>query len=569
MSTRWRILLLLLILALGIGWWLSRRGPRVEAGSVLVLEVSGEYVDAPVNPLLGRLFGTPERSLLALLSQLSKAERDERLHAVVVHLRDLEVGWGKAEEIRQALSRVREAGRSTVVFLELEGFGNAEYFVASAADRVVMAPAARNPLLGLAAEYLFLGGLFEKVGVEVEYERVGRYKSAVESYAEESMSEDNRAMMSSILDSIDAHFVEGIADGRGLAPGTVRAAIDEGVTTPERLLELGLIDEIAYFDEVLEAQGERPQVEGKAYAQVDPASVGFAPKATFALVQGAGAVVVGEGEMGSRGQRVIASETMSEAIEEAAESGTFAAILLRVDSPGGSPLASDRIWHAIQRAKEKGVPVVASYSDVAASGGYYLSVGADRIVSHPSTLTGSIGVFVIRPNLAGLLDQLDIGVATMTRGKRADLLLTSEPLSDAAREVLQRDVRSVYAQFVGRVAEGRDMESAQVDEVGQGRVWTGSQAAERGLVDALGGLREAALEAKRLAGLAEEDDVAIQVYPPPKPLAEQIAEALGAVAVRSAPRLALPGPLGEVVSTLETWPAGAPLLLPPALVVVH
>lgn len=569
MSTRWRVLLVLLVLALGLGWWLSRRGPDVAPGSVLLLEVSGEYVDAPVNPLLGRLFGTPERSLLALLSQLSKAERDARLDAVVVHLRDLQVGWGKAQEIRDALARVREAGRRTVVFLELEGFGNAEYYVASAAERIVMAPAARNPLLGLAGEYLFLGGLFAKVGVEVEYERVGRYKSAVESYAEEKMSPDNRAMMASILDSIDAHFVEGIAEGRGLEPAAVRAAIDEGVATPERLRELGLVDEIAYLDEVLEGEGDRPRVEGSTYAAVDAASVGFEPQATFALVQGVGPVVVGEGEIGQRGQRVIASETVATAIEDAAESGSFRAILLRVDSPGGSPLASDRIWHAVRKAREAGVPVVASYSDVAASGGYYLSVGADRIVSHPSTLTGSIGVFVIRPNLDGLFAQLDIGVETMTRGRSADLLLSSEPLSEAARDVLRRNVESVYDQFVQRVSTGRDMPAPAVEEVAQGRVWTGSQAAERGLVDALGGIREAAREAKALAGLEPDDDVALQTYPPPKPLAQQIAEALGGVAARAVPGLPLPEPLAEVVGTLRALPTGTPLLLPPALVVVH
>lgn len=569
MSRRWRILLVLLLLVVGLVWWLGRRGPAVAQGSVLLLEVGGAYVDAPVSPLLGRLLGAREQSLLALLSQLSLAERDDRLHAVAVRLRDLEVGWGKAEEIRAALARVREAGRETLVYLEVEGFGNAEYFVASAADRVVMAPAARNPLLGLAGEYLFLGGLFEKLGVEIEYERVGRYKSAIEAYAFEKMSDDNRAMMSSILDSIERHFVEGIAEGRGLEPETVRTAIDEGPVTPERLRELGLIDEVAYLEEVLPDEGAHPRIEGDVYANVDPASVGFQPKATFALIYGTGPVVVGEGEYGARGQRVIASETVAQAIEDAAEDGTFAAILLRIDSPGGSPLASDRIWSAVRKAQAAGVPVVASYSDVAASGGYYLSCAADRIVSHPSTLTGSIGVFVIRPNVGGLLEKLGIGVETMTRGDRADLLLASQPLSEEAREVLRRDVRSIYAQFLARVAEGRAMEPEAVDAVGGGRVWTGSQAVERGLVDALGGLREAAREAKLAVGLAADDDVALELYPPPKPLAEQIAEALGAVAVRATPAIPLPQPLAETVATLRALPMGAPLLLPPGLVVVR
>lgn len=569
MSRRWRILLLLLVLAVGVGWWLSQRGPEVPQGSVLVLDLSGEYVDAPVNPLLGRLFGTRERSLLALLSQLSMAERDDRLHGVVLHVRDMQLGWGKAEEIRQAISRLREAGRRTVAFLEVEGFGNAEYYVASAAEQVVMPPAARNPLLGLAGEYLFLGGLLAKAGVEIEYERIGRYKSAVESYAEEEMSPDNREMMSSILDSIDGHFVEGIAEGRGVETATVRAAIDEGVTSPERMQELGLVDQVAYLDEVIAGEGERPRIEGGTYAGVDPATVGFQPQATFALVYGSGPVVVGEGDFGQRGRRVIASETVARAIEDAADAGTFRAILLRVDSPGGSPLASDRIWHAVEHAQEKGVPVVASYSDVAASGGYYLSCGAVRIVSQPSTLTGSIGVFVLRPYVGGLLEKLDVGVETMTRGKRADLLLGSQPLSDAAREVLRRDVEGVYEQFVSRVATGREMEPAAVDAVGRGRVWTGSQALEEGLVDALGGLRTAANEAKLQVGLEEDDDVAIQVYPPPKPLAQQIADALGAVAVRAFPSLPLPETVEETLATLQALPSGTPLLLPPALVFVR
>lgn len=569
MGRRWRILLLLLVLGAGLAWWFSGRGPEVAPGSVLVLELSGEYVDAPTPPLLARILGQEERSLLSLLSQLSMAERDERLQAVLLHVRDLEMGWGKVQEIRDALVRLREAGRHTVAFLELEGYGNAEYFLASAAEKVVMPPAARNPLLGLAGEYYFLGGLFEKLGIEIEYERVGRYKSAVETFAAEKMSPANRDMTGSILDAIDDHFVAGIARSRGLDAEAVRAAIDEGVTAPERMLELGLIDEIAYRDELFAGEDEAPEVEGPVYAGVDPATLGFEPQATFALVYASGPVVVGEGKRGRGGQRIIASETVAHAIEEAAGSGRFQAILLRIDSPGGSPLASDRIWRAVRKAQQEGVPVVASYSDVAASGGYYLSAGADRIVSHATTLTGSIGVFVIRPNLGGLFDKLAVGVETMTRGARAELLLASKPLSEAARQVLRRDVQSVYDQFVSRVAEGRGMEPLQVDALGRGRVWTGGQALERGLVDALGGLREAAREAKLLVDLTEDDDVAIQVHPPPQPMLKQLAEGLGSTAVRALPSLPWPEPLVEAAATLSTLPHGVPLLLPPGLVIVH
>jgi len=412
--------------------------PSVKPGSVLQLDIAGSYVDEPSVPFTARLFGDRKSPLAGLLSELRKAEHDARLAAVVLRLGKLDVGWGKAQEIRDAVTALRTAGRHPIAYLEIEDYGaNLEYFVASAAEQVYLAPGTRTPFVGMAAEYLFLGGLWEKFGVQVEVERVGEYKSAAEIYAAKEMSEPHRVMANALLDSISQNFVRAVAEGRGLSPEQVSAAIDAAPVTPAEMKERKLIDGIAFLDEVIALQGERPLVRGKEYAAVSPESVGIKPEANFALIYGTGAVVTGEGGSNSRGSPQLAAETVSRAFHDAAEDPSIRAIIFRVDSPGGSPLASDIVWRATQQARAKGKPVVASFSDVAASGGYYAACGVDAIVAEPTTLTGSIGVFVLRPIVGGLLDKLGIGVASLTRGAHADLLLSTQPLKPDTRALVQ------------------------------------------------------------------------------------------------------------------------------------
>jgi protease-4 len=555
-------------LLLALFWWIARGGgePAIAQGSVLVIELSGRYVDGPV-PLLSRLRGEPVQSLLSLTSELRKAARDARLDAVVFRVRALDLGWAQAEEIRQAIRKLSEKGRRTVAVLEVEGFGNAPYYVASAADRVVATPGGNAPFVGIAAEYLFLGGLFEKLGVDVEYERVGEYKSAVESYAESKMSDANRAQTNALIDSVEGQFVREIAASRKRSVDQVRLAIDSAPSAPETMALHGLVDEVATWDAALAALGEHEQVKLDVYSQVTPQSVGFEPAANFAIVHGVGAVVVGAGTY-SGGSPVMASDTVAEALRDAAKDPEVKAIVLRIDSPGGSPLASDLIWQAIRDVRKAGKPVVASLSDYAASGGYYVASAADAIVSQPQTLTGSIGVFVIRPVLAGLMEKLGVGVESITRGARADLLLSTVPLSAETRAVLRDDVQHTYERFLGRVAEGRGMSPAAVDEVARGRVWTGEQALELGLVDRLGGIPEAVLAAKEKAGLDPDADVLLVQYPAPKPLAQQFLEALqgGGVSLALA---GWPAQASELLGTLRALPLGAPLLIGPAWIEIH
>jgi len=557
-----RIVVVLGLLALALWWFLPKGGPRIAPGSALVLELSGEYVEAAEPPLLARLLGDGRHSFVALLSELRKAERDDRLAVVVLRMRDLDIGWAKAQELRAALGELRTHGRRVIAYLETTELGaNVEYYVAAAADEIRAAPATRSPVIGLAAEYVFLGGLWDKLGVDVEVERVGEFKGAAETLSERQMSAANREMANSLLDSIDAQFVAGIAEGRKLEPAFVRRTIDEAPVSPEQLKAVHLIDGIQFWDElVAELGGKDKQVEAEDYARVDPKSLGFAPVARFALIYGSGNVVVGRGSTSRSGSPIFASDTVSEALAEAADDASVQAIILRIDSPGGSPLAADQVWRAARRARAQGKPLIASFSDVAASAAYYAGSGADAIVAPPASLTGSIGVFVVRPVLRDLLAKLDIGVETLTRGSYASLLLASQPLSEHTRSWLHAEVVSIYDLFLSRVSEGRGRTLAEVDAVARGRVWTGEQAVGKGLVDEVGGLRVAVRRALKQLDLDPNSDVSLIPYPAPKSIAEQLDETLRNLAASAEP---LGGALRHAEPWLEAMRAGAPALLPP------
>ena len=564
---RFRTVLVVLALG-GLALWLLAppSGPSVSEGSVLVLDIGGSYVEAVEPSLVARLLGDSRRPFVGLLSELRKAERDDRLAAVVLRIRQLDIGWGKAQEIRSAIGDLRAAGRHTLAYLELEGFqANMEYYVASSAEVVHAAPASRAVLAGLAAEYLFLGGLFEKLGVEFEVERIGRYKTAADTLTGREMSGAHREMANSLLDSINGQFVDGIAESRQLSSREVRRAIDLAPSTPEEMLSLGLIDGISHYDQVIEELGGGPVVRGEDYAGVDPASLGFEPIAHFALVYGSGTVLTGDGSTTRSGQPVLASDTVSQALKDAAQDDQISAIIFRIDSPGGSALASDIVWRATQQVRQSGKPLIASVSDVAASGGYYVMAGADAIVAPAGSITGSIGVFALRPVIGSLLDKLGIGVESLTRGAHADLMIASKPLTPGTRARLRAEIESIYELFVQRVADGRKLAIESVDRVGQGRVWSGQQALESGLVDEIGGLRTAVLRAKAALDLPADGDVSLIPYPQAKSLAEQIDDALRGIAVSTVPELPLPRVIRSLEAWLATVPAGAPALIPPFL----
>ncbi|MCR9094409.1 MAG: signal peptide peptidase SppA [bacterium] len=544
---------------------------EVEDGTTLLIEIGGEYVDTPGPNPLARLAGDSTQPLLSLLGLFTRAERDSRIETVVLRIESLAIGWGKADEIRAAAIRVRESGKRVVAHLEIQGFlANKELYVASAADEIFVAPGSAIPLVGLAAEYIYLGGLWEKLGIDFDVARAGRYKSAVEVYAERTMSDDAREMANSLLDDAWARFVSALAEGRNLPVAAVEAAIDRGPVRSQELEALGLIDGEVHLDELLEREGGA-LLDDVDYARVDPATIGFEPEASVALIFGVGTVLQGEANDSPLStDTVFASETVSRAILDAAEDPEIDAILLRIDSPGGSALASEIIWRAIIRARELGTPVVVSMSDVAASGGYYVASAADAIIADPGTLTGSIGVFAIRPVVGGLFEKLEVGVESLTRGRHADFLLSSEKLSPAALARLQTSVSDTYQLFLTRVADGRGLSIDAVGKVAQGRVWSGRQAFDAGLVDEVGGLYTAARRAKVEIGLDPDDDVLLIPYPKPPTLSEQLMRAFSSASIRAvAPTFEWPAPLAQLAEAVEGLPTGSPVLVPPMMIEIR
>jgi len=547
-------------------------GAQVADGSTLVVPIEGDYPETTEASLLSRLLGEQTRPFASLLGTLGLARRDARIGQVVLRLRGASLGWAKADEVRASLGRLRAAGKKVTAILEVASLsGNREYFVASAADEVYLVPGGILPLVGMAAEYTFLGGAFAKVGIEFEVAKAGKYKSAVESIAGEAMSAPSREMASSILDAYQADFVAAVSEGRGLSPEQVRAAIDQGPILSSELEALGLIDGVASYESLEPGLG--PIVTSESYASVTPESVGFDARARVALLYGTGTVVTGRGRTSPMGAPAFASQSISKALLDAAEDDSIDALILRIDSPGGSSLASEMIWEAMRRARAKGKPIIASFSDVAASGGYYVATAADAIVASPGTLTGSIGVFALRPIVGGLYEKLGVGVETFTRGTHADFLLMSQRPSAGSRERLERAVGETYALFVDRVASGREMEPGAVDAVAQGRVWTGSQAAERGLVDELGGLHAAVGRVKSALGLEPEDDVRLVPYPTPPSLLAELRSLfrgeLSLATLSSFASLPLFEPLAALEARIRELPIDEVLAISPWVLEVH
>ncbi|NRA01679.1 MAG: signal peptide peptidase SppA [Myxococcales bacterium] len=548
--------------------WLMSRGPAIPDSSILVLEISGRFVGGPPADSLSRLLA-PGPSLVTLLLQLDKARADDRVDGVLVHIRPLELGYASIQELRRSLQRVRDAGKQVIALLDLSSLNaTREYYLASVSNLVYVVPGYQGAFAGISGQYLFLGGLFEKLGIEIEYERIGEYKSAPESFAETGMSPAARRNLNQVLDTLFAQIVAGVADGRELEPALVRALIEEAPGSGAEFLAAGLADGVAGREEVLEAAGlgDAHELDLATYARIDPTSIGLRNGPKVALIFGSGTIVQGAAGRGFDTED-FSSDRVAKSLRAAAEDDAVRAIVLRVDSPGGSALASDQVWRAIASAREA-KPVVISMGDAAASGGYYVSSAADAIVAEPATVTGSIGVFVIRPALEGLYQKLGIGTELFVRGKYAALAASPGTLKPFESERLEQLVRSIYDEFLERVSTGRGLELEEVDELGRGRIWLGSEALEVGLVDELGGLYTAVERAKREARIEPEIDPARVIFPGPRSVAEQIrsllqGELLLELAGRWFPAQLRLGEIPSALRDLASSAPGEPSFLPP------
>ena len=542
--------------------------PSVASDSVLVLPVRGGLAEHRQNALLTS-FGPGGPTVRSVTDSLRKAKVDDRISGVILKPQiGPRVLWGKLQEIRDAVADYRESGKPIAAFLE---YGGAEdYYLASAADRVYLMPGSPLEVVGRAQYEMFFRNALDKVGTYPDVLAAGDYKTAANQYTETTMTPAHREMAESLNRDLYEQMVEGIAESRGLSGDEVRRLVDEGPFLPEDALAAGLVDGLAYADEVTHREpfdaADRREISDSDYRQVGLRSLGLNQGERIALIYAVGAINSGSSSFDVLNGEVLGSDTLTSAIRSAREDDSVRAIVLRIDSPGGSAIASDAIWRAVGLVRESGKPIVASMSDLGASGGYYIAMGADAIVAQPATLTGSIGVVFGKFTTGGTYEKLGVGIEPVSEGRFAEIYSPVTRFSDAERAKVQEHVDAIYEQFVTKAAEGRQTTRDRLHEVAQGRVWTGRQALEHGLIDEVGGLGRAIALAKEKAGIDPGDEVELVIYPRPKGFFELLDEGFpmariaAAWAGLAAPEAAL---VGRAAAPARLFRPGEPLAIMP------
>lgn len=480
-------------------------------GLWLEIRVDAHLGEVPV-PVRRR--DTPTTLLEALLI-LDACGRDASVEGALLVLEPPLPGWAAALSLRRAVAALRERGVRVVAYAEQ--LDEAALLVASAADQVWMPETGRVHLVGVRAEGFYLLELLSRWDVETDVVRVGSHKSAGEMFTRDRMSPEQREQVEGLVDDLFEALVNGLAEGRGLSPERVRELVDRGPFTAEAARSEGLVDAFAYPDEL----GERVQAFRNGNVDAPPRSLSWVDARVYRTLRVDGrpvgdrclAWVVAQGGIHRGvGTRGVGSESTARLLESLRRDPDVCGVALRVDSPGGDALASDLLWRAVDRLRRE-KPVVASLSEVAASGGYYLASAADAIYAEAGSVTGSIGVIGGKLNLEGLYRRLGIGRDAVERGERAGLLSEMRPFTPSERRAVREGMEASYAVFLERVALGRGLALEAVRHVAQGRIFSGARAAGVGLVDALGGPLEALAELRRLAGLVPGEQASLRFHP--------------------------------------------------------
>ena len=508
-------------------------GLVVKENSVLVLEIPEPVKDYTGNtdddPFA--LFAEPSQGLNEIVNAIAVAAEDDDIKGISITGNFLAAGMSQTEAIRMALEDFKESGKFVYAYNDL--LLQKDYYLASVADTIFLHPQAILDFRGLAAEVLYFKEFQEKSGLKMEVVRHGKYKSAVEPFLLDEMSEENREQISSLLNSVWASMVDDISTSRGITAADLNNIADTlGGRQPEYALESGLVDVLGYFGEYdtfikgrtgVDADEEQPYVELQKYLRKSNKKSIYKGSDKVAVIYAQGEIFYGEG-----GPDFIGQGLMREAIKKARESDKVKAVVLRINSPGGNALTSDIIWKEIEELR-KVKPVVVSMGDVAASGGYYIAVGADKIFAQPTTITGSIGVFGTIPNVSGVAGDIGINAEQVGTNRNAIGYSVFEPMSEDFREVVAEGIEATYHTFLQRVADGRNMSMARADSLAQGRVYSGTRAVELGLVDEMGGLHDAV---KAAAELAELEEFGLRNYPKYRSGFERLLEDMGGAKTR-------------------------------------
>jgi protease-4 len=508
----------------------SEEKPEPKKVRLARLVVEGSLAEAPTG---GGLLGEIGTDLRKFMERIEKAADDEKIAGLVLEFKSPSLSPGRVHELRETIARFRKSGKKVHAYFESAYAG--DYQVACACDAVYMPESGDITVPGVYAEMTFFKGLFDKLGLHADFMHVGEAKGAAEPFTRKEMSEPVKKNMTDLVDDLYNQMVEQIAVGRKLPAEKVKELIDKGVFVAEAAKEAGLVDELVYEDELRELLAKEYNTDELVYVvnygkqKVDTdfsGTMGFikllqavmgadTPEARskskkIAVVYAVGPIFSGESMADLFGGAVMGSDTIVKALREAGEDKDVVAVVLRIDSPGGSALASDMIWRAT-RALDK--PIVASMGDVAGSGGYYIAMGCDQIYAEPGTVTGSIGVVGGKIAMNGLYDKVGVTTDSISRGKNAGIFNSSTPWNEAEREAIRQLMADIYEQFTTKAAEGRRMPMDRLQELAGGKVYTGRDAKQFGLVDELGTMREAVQAAKRLAGVDEDEKVELLILP--------------------------------------------------------
>jgi len=509
-------------------WIMVLRGPSVAEHSTLILRIGGNLVEAPPDDVFGQVTGGARaHTVLSYVDALRRAKDDPRIESVLIVPTPVESPfWGKVQEIRDAVVDFKRSGKRISAYLEYAG--EREYYLASAADRIYLMPTSNVDVTGVATYEVFLKGTLDKLGAQADFEKIGDYKTAPNQLTQTTFTPAHREMTESLTRDLYEQLVRAIADARKKPLEEIRALIDEGPFLPEAAVKAGLVDTLAYEDQLDDhgAVSKTSTIEGERYARVRHTPPRGAPR--VAVVYITGVINSGNGGFDPLNGEVAGSTRLVKAIRSARADDSVRAIVVRIDSPGGSTIASDAIWRELTVTKNEKPerPLVASMSDLAASGGYYVAMAAPQIVAQPATLTGSIGIFGGKFVTGGTFEKFGANIEAVTIGRNAGLESPERPFNDSERQKLREQIEYFYKGFIEKVAASRKMPVQRVDQLARGRVWTGAQARGHGLVDALGGLDRAVALAKERAGISPDTAVELVTYPARRTLAEMLIEQL-------------------------------------------
>ena len=558
-------------------WKLAVRSPGLPGAMILTADLNGGLVDGPSEDTLSRLLVGSKTTLRDFVDALDRAGADDRVKGLYVRLGDDAMALAEVQQVRDAVQAFRAKGKFAIAFAESFGElgpGTRAYYVATAFDEIWLQPLGDVGLTGLRAEVPFLRGTLDRLGIEARFDHRSEYKTAMNSLTDTEMTGPQREETEALVESAQGQIVRGIAAARKLTPEAVKALIDKGPFLADDAKSDNLVDRIGYRDEAVARAHERAGSGAELTSlsrYLRGAGRPHTSGPTIALIYATGLITRGSGSSSSlTGDEDASAARLTRAFREAFRDPAVRAIVLRIDSPGGSAIASETIWREVLRARERGKPVVASMGDTAASGGYYIAAPANKIVAEPATLTGSIGVLAGKLVVSGLFKKLGVSIDSVQRGENAGMYSLTNDFTAEEWQRLERFLDETYSGFKRHVAAGRHLSEDAVEAVAKGRVWSGEDAKAKGLVDELGGYDAAFRLAKEAAQIPDDAPFKVVVYPHAKDTLEVLADRLldknpegngeGSAAVER-----VLGGLRAVAGQIDAWSGEAAVLRMPAV----